>query len=168
MHPGLARWLRERRRSPVRPESLCRDLRRTQTKAGIARVASFEAGRLAWEVGDQNLSLQMNRAWKKAGIPEEVWKRRPDHAFRKALRTNTMCSTTEPGARAWQAGERLLGHALPGQIDTYQSDRALMPLMRALVGVIPRWEVAALMPLPAGDNAPVVDDDVDEDIAALG
>lgn len=167
IHPALADWLRARRANPGSPDYLHRDLRRSQTKAGRERLAAFEAGRIAWEVADQNVSLQMTRAWKAASVDPAVWANRPDHAFRKALRTNVMERSTEPGAKAWQAAERLLGHKLPGQLDTYQSDRVLMPTMRALIGALPRWEEAALVVVGADDS---VGDaaDLGDDMAALG
>jgi integrase len=143
LHPALVAWLRERRSSRPSLDELSRDLRRTDSAAYKARAAGLAEGRIAWEVGDQNVSLQLSRAWKEAGVPEVVWARRTCHAFRKALRTNIMDASTEPGAKAWQAAERLIGHVLPGQVDIYQSDRVLMPHMRKLVESIPAWTEAA-------------------------
>lgn len=165
LHPALVAWLRERRLSRPSLDELSRDLRRTDSAAYKARAAGLAEGRIAWEVGDQNVSLQLSRAWKEADVDPTVWERRTCHAFRKALRTNIMDATTEPGAKAWQAAERLIGHALPGQLDIYQSDRVLMPHMRKLVESIPSWEAAAeehgrkVIPM-----APVYDE---EDMQAL-
>ncbi len=173
LHPSLAGWLRQRKREVPTVEALSRDLRRTDTAAYKARAAGLAEGRIAWEGGNQNLSLQFCRAWKKAEVPAAVWELRPAHAFRKALRTNVMNASTEPGSMAWQAAERLLGHALPGQLDAYQSHRVLMPTMRRLIETIPPWEEAAkvkaetaarwggkVIRLPSLVN--------DEDMAALG
>lgn len=157
VHPALAAWLRERRSTVSGLDALPGDLRRTGTAAYRARVAGLAEGRIAWEVGDQNVALQLRRAWVAAGVPGAVWEKRTAHAFRKALRTNVVNASTEPGARTWQAAERLIGHALPGELDTYQSDSVLMPTMRRLVESIPRWEEAActgaaqVIPFPAPD-----------------
>jgi integrase len=166
LHPELVRWLCDRRRQAIGIDALPGDLRRTGTRAYAARVRGLEEGRVAWEVGDQNLSLQLSRAWKATGVPDEVWTGRTAHAFRKALRTNVMQASTEPNSKAWQAAERLIGHRLPGQVGTYQADRALMPTMRQLLSTVPRWEDAAaghrlgnVLPYPGSGR--------DDDLAAL-
>jgi len=143
VHSALVAWLRRRRLSPGAIDDLPGDLRRTGTKAYAARVAGLAEGRIAWEVGAQNLSAQLGQSWVRAGVDAEVWRGRTAHAFRKALRTNIMEAQDVPGERVWQAAERLIGHALPGQIDTYQGDRVLMPTMRRLIETIPPWESAA-------------------------
>lgn len=77
LHPSLAGWLRQRRGEVPTVEALSRDLRRTDTAAYKARAAGLAEGRIAWEGGNQNLSLQFCRAWKKAEVPAAVWELRP-------------------------------------------------------------------------------------------
>lgn len=170
IHPALAAWLRRRKADPGHPERLSKHLRRKATKAYQARVAAFEAGRIAWEIGAQNPSLQMTQAWTAAGVPRDVWFYRSDHAFRKALRTNIVTSETMSDPLAWAAAERLLGHDLGGQIGTYQSDRPLMPTMRALIATVPRWETASLTVHRGGATADGAagEGDADAFLAGLG
>jgi integrase len=142
LHPALVAWLRDRSDGPGTVQDLGRDLRRTESKAYNARTKGLADRRVAWEVGDQNVSLQLSKAWEKAGVAPAAWRGRTAHAFRKAVRTNIM-ENAEPGARTWPAAETLLGHDLPGQVDVYQAERALMPTMRQLIERIPAWEEAA-------------------------
>lgn len=70
------------------------------------------------------------RAWRLAGVPEVVWRRRTHHAFRAGVETGLLAA----GA-SWEAVETLLGHALPGAGDRY-TDRTRLPLREA-VALIP-------------------------------
>jgi integrase len=56
----------------------------------------------------------MGRAWARAGVREEVWKRRPDHSFRKGF----VSGLKRLGADS-EAVEYLVGHRLPGVRDVY-------------------------------------------------
>lgn len=72
IQPALARWLRGRRAAPGTLDDLPGDLRRTDSLAYEARAAGLAEGRIAWEVGDLNVSLQLSKAWKEAGVPTAV------------------------------------------------------------------------------------------------
>lgn len=68
-------------------------------------------------------------AWRRAGVPEDVWRQRPDHAFRKGF---TTC-LTESGADD-KAVEFLVGHSM-GLQGVYRASRGY-----------PLEEAVALMP----------------------
>ena len=71
----------------------------------------------------------MARAWKRAGVREEVWKQRPHHAFRKGFRSGLKRLGADD-----MAVEFLLGHSL-GIAGVY-TDPDSMPL-RDAVNLIP-------------------------------
>jgi len=71
----------------------------------------------------------MMRAWKRAGVREEVWKQRPHHAFRKGVRSGLKRLGADD-----MAVELLLGHSL-GIAGVYTDPDALP--MRAAVALIP-------------------------------
>lgn len=77
----------------------------------------------------------VNGAWERAGVRAEVWRRRPDHAFRKGY---TTC-LTEDGADE-KAVEFLVGHSL-GLQGTYRARRGY-PLAKT-VALIPPFSAAA-------------------------
>jgi len=68
------------------------------------------------------------RAWKRAGVREEVWKQRPHHAFRKGIRSGLKRLGADD-----MAVEFLLGHSL-GIAGV--SDPEALP-MKAAVALIP-------------------------------
>jgi len=61
----------------------------------------------------------MARAWARAGVRQDVWRGRPDHAFRKGFVTNLK----RAGADI-EAVEHLVGHKLPGVRDAYLDPEA--------------------------------------------
>jgi integrase len=85
------------------------------------------------------MARTMARAWVRAGVPREVWApphlhtSHPHHAFRAGFQSELRRS----GADAF-AIERLVGHTLGGQRDSY-TDPTALPL-RAAVGMIPVLE----------------------------
>lgn len=70
------------------------------------------------------------RAWARAGVPPDVWQRRPDHAFRKGLISGLKALRADV-----DAVEVLVGHKLPGQRSVY-TDPTSIP-MREAVALIP-------------------------------
>ena len=71
----------------------------------------------------------MKRAWLRAGVPQEVWKQRPQHAFRKGFVTNLRQAGADHGSV-----EFLVGHD-PGITGVYTAGRALK--LREAVDLIP-------------------------------
>jgi integrase len=78
-----------------------------------------------------NALLATKRAWVKAKAPEDVWRRRPHHAFRKGFETGLLAA----GAR-FEVAEYLVGHSLPGMLDVYM-DPALALALDAAVDLVP-------------------------------
>jgi len=76
---------------------------------------------------------EMGKLWRDAGVREEAWKQRPQHAFRKCFRSRLK----QLGADS-EAVEFLIGHS-QGLVDTYQDPDAL-----------PLREAVALVPHPSG------------------
>jgi len=81
--------------------------------------------------GREAKGRDMGRAWKRAGVKEEVWKQRPHHAFRKGFKTEL----TRAGAR-WEAVEHLLGHQVGDSVTSRYLDPEFLPLREA-VDLIP-------------------------------
>ena len=81
--------------------------------------------------GREAKGRDMGRAWKRAGVKEEVWKQRPHHAFRKGFKTEL----TRAGAR-WEAVEHLLGHQVGDSVTSRYLDPEFLPLRKA-VDLIP-------------------------------
>lgn len=79
----------------------------------------------------------MRRAWERSGVRREVWERRPQHAFRKGLRSGL----ARLGADR-DAIEYLIGHDL-GLVGTY-TDPSALPLRDA---------VALIPPVRSSDDA---------------
>jgi integrase len=77
----------------------------------------------------------IGRAWKRAGVSDVIWKRRPDHAFRKGL----VSGLRALGADA-DAVDVLVGHST-GLRGVYTDDDALN--LRAIVDLIPPLTKAA-------------------------
>ena len=73
----------------------------------------------------------MTRAWRRAGVREEVWRQRPHHAFRKGLKTEL----TRAGGR-WEAVEHLLGHQVGDSVTARYLDPEFLPL-KETVDLIP-------------------------------
>ncbi len=72
-------------------------------------------------------------AWRRAGVPEDRWRRRPDHALRKRFISHLV----EAGASD-AAIDYLVGHAPKGtRARHYVDPRALWPMLRAAVGTVP-------------------------------
>ena len=72
-------------------------------------------------------SRDLGRAWQRAGVRPEVWKGRPDHAFRKGFRSGLKRAGADT-----EALEYLLGHQLgSGEEGTYTDPDAL-PLREAV------------------------------------
>lgn len=78
---------------------------------------------------------KVREAWIAAGVREEVWKRRPDHAFRKGFNTGLRNLGAEH-----QAVEHLLGHSL-GLAGIYTDETALK--MREAVALMPPFSADA-------------------------
>ncbi|MCC7382237.1 MAG: site-specific integrase [Deltaproteobacteria bacterium] len=94
---------------------------------------------------------EIKKAWRRAGVPEELWKGQSWHAFRKGLETALIASGAHP-----QAVEVLLGHKFAGQLANYVDPRKL-PLEHA-VSLVPPLTLAAAAafaspgsPVPAGE-----------------
>lgn len=85
-------------------------------------------------------SRDMARAWKRAGVRQEVWRQRPDHAFRHGF-----VSELKRAGADTEAVEALVGHRLPGERETYV-DRAALA-MRQAVDLIPPIGILAALPL---------------------
>lgn len=71
----------------------------------------------------------LRRAWKLAGVPEEVWKRRPAHAFRKGFKSGLRALGAHPDAIDY-----LQGHDL-GVRGVYTDPEALD--LEAVVALVP-------------------------------
>jgi len=85
----------------------------------------------------------MARAWKRAGVREEVWKNRPHHAFRKGF-----ISELKRARADVDAVEFLVGHSL-GLRGVY-TDPDVLPLREA-VGLVPELQLEGtgkVVPLP--------------------
>jgi integrase len=86
------------------------------------------------------------RAWKRAGVPEDRWKRHPDHAFRKGITSNLKRAGADP-----EAAEFIVGHAIPGVRSAYldpdylpsREAVALIPKIGESVEQVPRLRVVA-------------------------
>lgn len=70
------------------------------------------------------------RTWARAGVSEEIWAKRPNHAFRKGV-----VSGLKAAGADIDAIEVLVGHKLPGQRSVYTDPNALP--MREAVALIP-------------------------------
>ena len=74
----------------------------------------------------------MTRAWRRAGVREEIWKQRPSHSFRKGFKTEL----TRDGAR-WEAVEHLLGHQVGDSVTARYLDPEFLPLKETVDRVPP-------------------------------
>lgn len=72
------------------------------------------------------------RVWRRTPAPEEVWAKRPDHAFRKGFVTGLRAGGADP----W-AVEVLVGHRLPGEQHAYVDAAKGLPLAAAVALVPP-------------------------------
>lgn len=86
-------------------------------------------------------SRHVNHAWEKAGVRAEVWKKRPDHAFRKGFETGLRAAGVER-----DAAEYLVGHSL-GIAGLYVDAVGLG--LRGVVDKIPPFSDAARARLEA-------------------
>ena len=91
----------------------------------------------------------MGRAWKRAGVREEVWRRRPHHAFRKGVKTGLK----RLGADS-EAVEFLLGHDL-GIAGIYTDPEGL-PLRDAVNKIPPLGYLAEVVDLRPREGAAVL------------
>lgn len=73
----------------------------------------------------------MARAWQRAGVREEVWRKRPDHAYRKGITSGLAQLRADP-----EAVEYLVGRKLLGERQQYVDALVALPL-RETVGLIP-------------------------------
>jgi integrase len=80
----------------------------------------------------------MARAWKRAGVREEVWKQRPHHAFRKGFRSGLKRLGADD-----MAVEFLLGHSL-GIAGVY-TDPDAMPLRDAVDRIPPLTQMGEVV-----------------------
>ena len=90
----------------------------------------IESGRKPGPREREFRSRDMVRAWTRAGIRPEVWRKRPDHAFRKGFTSELKRAGADP-----EAAEFLVGRKLGGERGTY-IDPAALPLREA-VDLIP-------------------------------
>lgn len=88
----------------------------------------------------------LGRAWKRAGVCEEVWRQRPDHAFRRGFKSGLLAA----GANA-DAVDFLQGHALGQGSRSRYIDGGLLPLAAtlAMVPAISAGADAKVVPLRA-------------------
>lgn len=93
-------------------------------------------------------SRDMARAWKAAGVREAVWRRRPDHAFRKGFKTNLLALGAHPDAL-----DALMGHKLGGGSRGLYIDTSRLPLRETLALIppitVPTGNVITLPTRPA-------------------
>lgn len=71
----------------------------------------------------------IRRAWKRAGVREEVWTQRPEHAFRRGFKTGLLALGCHP-----DAVDFLQGHALGGSRGRY-IDANMLPLRETIARV---------------------------------
>jgi integrase len=92
-----------------------------------------EAAEMTWAHVENSVRLGMRKAWARTSVPPEIWTGRPDHAFRKALRTELIAR----GAAPW-AVDRLLGHAgrSTGDLE-YTAEWGVQEALREAVALIP-------------------------------
>jgi len=72
------------------------------------------------------------RAWKAAGVREEVWKGQSSHAFRKGFKTGLLVTNANA-----DAVDFLQGHTLGSSARNHYIDATLLPL-RETVAAVPR------------------------------
>lgn len=97
-------------------------------------------GRVLTGFGETNVSNVMREAWEAAGVREEVWRRRPDHAFRRGFKTGLLALGANPAAVDF-----LQAHGI-GQARGRYIDGARLPLAETL----------ALLPVPGAPRSNVV------------
>jgi len=88
--------------------------------------------------GREARARDMMRAWKRAGVREDVWKQRPHHAFRKGFRSALKRSGADD-----MAVEFLLGHSL-GIAGVY-TDPDAMPLRETVELIPPMTKLGAVV-----------------------
>ena len=78
----------------------------------------------------------MREAWRLARTPEECWKRRPFHGFRKGFESGLISASSAAGiANSADAIEALVGHRLKGMKEVYVQ-KSVYPLS-AVVALVP-------------------------------
>lgn len=77
-------------------------------------------------------SRNMARAWKRANVREAVWKKRPDHCFRKGFKTNLLALGAHP-----DAVDALQGHSLGAGSRGRYIDSTRLPLRETLALIPP-------------------------------
>ncbi len=82
------------------------------------------------------------RAWRRAGVREEVWKAHPHHAFRKGYESGLLAL----GAPFLHV-EHLIGHSIRGAADAYV-DPAVAFELRSTVDLVPRIGAASRAVVP--------------------
>lgn len=114
---------RRGRTVPVSPVLLAemRTWSRPQLGAVVGGPPGGSQGRRERTVGN---------AWRATGAPSAIWSGRPEHCFRRGFQTGLIDLGADPFAV-----EFLVGHQLPGQMDTYTDPRAWKP--RLAVDLVP-------------------------------
>ena len=100
-----------------------------------------------WQDVANSLRVAIRRAWAASGAPAALWSQRPDHAFRKAFRTELLSRGAAP-----HAIDALLGHSGRSAGDVVYTDAwGLDHALRTAVALIPavgQGGVVALRQVP--------------------
>lgn len=99
--------------------------------AELATWGTREGQLVTWRVARVRRELVVSEAWARAGVRESVWRRRPDHAFRRGVVSGLARLGVER-----EAAELWIGHAVAG-VRAHYLDRQAVAL-RAVADAIPR------------------------------
>lgn len=115
----------ERRGRTVPVSQVLVDELRTWSHPQLGRVVGGPTGR-----SQGRRERVFGDAWEATGAPAAIWTGRPEHSFRRGFQTGLIGGGADPFAV-----EVLLGHLLPGQLDTYTDPRAWK--LRQAVDLVP-------------------------------
>ena len=88
--------------------------------AELATWGTREGAVITWRVQRQRRELVVSEAWARAGVRPEVWKRRPDHAFRRGI----VSGLARAGVNH-EAAELWIGHGVKGVRASYLDREAV-------------------------------------------
>lgn len=100
--------------------------------------------------GRGHVDRTIRRAWRRSGVPAEVWSGQPIHGARACLRTHLAARNV-----SGQLIDAYLGHKTPGTGGRHYTDRAaLVGPLRAVVELIPSIDSVQPDPTGAVDEEP--------------